>query len=201
MIHVEKPKQRLASSPLPTLFSINPSSNRLFHSRLDLLRHLCRCLLRIPCCLHRRFPRLHCKLPPAVVPVVQVPIPLHNLRGKVDGVAAEEEVVCGRDGERVTHEGCRVEGEGGGHAAGDARCVSAGRASWCGSAKRVKIARRVCIGYGGNVHLGILAHVRDGSQRDTKVTCGAPEICLALASPASPFPYRSLHSVLHNMSQ
>lgn len=56
-------------------------------------------------------------LPAAKVPVVQVPVALYDLRGEVDRVTAEEEVVCGCDGHGVAHEGGRVEGKGAGHAA------------------------------------------------------------------------------------
>lgn len=57
------------------------------------------------------------------LPVAQVPVTLRSLSGEVDKVAAEEEVVCGRDGEGVAHEGCRVDGESAGHCSGDA--------GWC----------------------------------------------------------------------
>lgn len=49
-------------------------------------------------------------LPSTPVPVPQVSVPLHELAAEVDGVAPEEQVVCGRDGEGVAHEGGGVEG-------------------------------------------------------------------------------------------
>jgi hypothetical protein len=54
--------------------------------------------------------RLQTRLPAAKVPVVQVPVSLHELRAEVDGVAPEEQVVGGRDGHGVAHEGAGVEG-------------------------------------------------------------------------------------------
>lgn len=51
--------------------------------------------------------------------VLHPPIALRELRGLVDEVAGEEEVVPRGDGEGVAHEGGRVDGQGAGHAAGD----------------------------------------------------------------------------------
>lgn len=96
--------------------------------------------------------------------VVDVSVALHELRGKVDGVAAKEEVICGGDGEGVAHEGTGVEGEGGGHGTGDAVHPLA-------PYRRKRGERRE------EVHLRILAHVCDGGKRDTEVARRAPEIC------------------------
>ena len=52
--------------------------------------------------------------------VSQISIPLRHLRPKVHDVASEKEVVPRCDGESVAHEDAAVEGEGGGHFAGDA---------------------------------------------------------------------------------
>ena len=54
-----------------------------------------------------------------VLPVVQVAVSLSKLGGEVDGVAGEQEVVLGGDGESVAHESCRVNDESTGHLAGD----------------------------------------------------------------------------------
>jgi hypothetical protein len=43
--------------------------------------------------------------------VIHKPVSLDDLRGHVDGVAAEEEVVLGRDGQGVAGEGRAVDGE------------------------------------------------------------------------------------------
>lgn len=62
------------------------------------------------------------------LPVVQVSVCLYALCGEVDGVAAEEEVVYGRDGESVAHEDGRVANQGCRHWARDtvdSRFVSA----------------------------------------------------------------------------
>lgn len=112
------------------------------------------------------------RLFPAHVVVVDVPVSLDELRGEVDGVAAEEEVVCGRDGQGVAHESARVEGEGARHAAGDAGVVlvlvgrGTGRVVGCGGKANVHV----------DVHLRVLAHVCDRGNRDAEVAHGAPEI-------------------------
>lgn len=54
-----------------------------------------------------------------VLPVVQIPVSLRELGGKVDSMAQEEEVVLGFDGEGVAHKGARVDGQCGGHLSGD----------------------------------------------------------------------------------
>jgi len=78
-------------------------------------------MLDLPNLIRNTLPyTLHLGFFPAHVEVVDVAVALDQLRGEVDGVAAEEQVVCGGDGERVAHEGAAVEGEGAGHAAGDA---------------------------------------------------------------------------------
>lgn len=53
------------------------------------------------------------------LPVVQVPVGLGSLGSEVCQVACEKEVVLGRDGEGVAHEGGGVDDEGAGHRAGD----------------------------------------------------------------------------------
>lgn len=54
------------------------------------------------------------------LPVVQVAVALGHLGAEVEGVAGEEEVVLGLDGEGVAHEGGGVDGQGTGHLARDA---------------------------------------------------------------------------------
>ena len=55
-----------------------------------------------------------------ILPVVQKSVTLRSLSGEVDGVAAKQEVVPGRDGEGVTHESGRVDHESTGHGSRDA---------------------------------------------------------------------------------
>lgn len=55
-----------------------------------------------------------------ILPILQIAVPLRDLRGEVDGVAREQQVVLGLDGEGVAHEGARVDGQRGSHLAGDA---------------------------------------------------------------------------------
>ena len=50
---------------------------------------------------------------------LQVAVPLGTLGALVDKMASEEQVVRGRDGERVAHEGRRVNAERKGHRGGD----------------------------------------------------------------------------------
>lgn len=54
-----------------------------------------------------------------VVPV-KVAVSLRQLRALIDEVAGEEEIVLGRHGEGVAHEGRGVNAEGEGHGAGNA---------------------------------------------------------------------------------
>lgn len=135
---------------------------------------------------------LETRLPAAKVPVVEVPVPLHKLRGKVDSVAAEEEVVCGCNGESVAHKCARVEGQRTSHAARDAVTSTVlGSSVWHVG----DIVRRY-----GDVHLGVFAHVRNGRNRDTEVTRWAPEIYIVgLASipailPLNPAQFRAKFS-------
>lgn len=55
-----------------------------------------------------------------ILPVVHISITLRDLSGEVDDVAAEEEVVLGRDGEGVAGESGGVDNQGAGHFGGDA---------------------------------------------------------------------------------
>lgn len=55
-----------------------------------------------------------------VLPVVDVAVALGRLCAEVDQVATEEEVVFGRNGHSVAHEGGAVADKGGGHGTGDA---------------------------------------------------------------------------------
>lgn len=55
-----------------------------------------------------------------ILPVVQKSVSLRSLSGEVDEVAAKQEIVLGRDGEGVTHEGARVDHECTGHGSRDA---------------------------------------------------------------------------------
>jgi len=55
-----------------------------------------------------------------ILPVVQKSVSLRSLSGEVDGVAAKQEVVPGRDGEGVAHESGRVDHESTGHGSRDA---------------------------------------------------------------------------------
>jgi hypothetical protein len=48
-----------------------------------------------------------------LLPVIIPPISLHQLAVEVDKVAQEQQVVLGRHGHRVAHEGAAVEGQGG----------------------------------------------------------------------------------------
>jgi hypothetical protein len=85
------------------------TSSTLFpNSLFDLIPHLARRRLGLTQSLLRL--ELQTRLPATKVVVVEVPVSLHELRGEVDGVAAEEQVVGGRDGHSVAHEGTRVEG-------------------------------------------------------------------------------------------
>lgn|SRR4051812_22946367 len=63
--------------------------------------------------------RLQTRFPSAPVPVLHVSVSLGKLRGAVDQVAAEEEVVLGRDSERVAHEDGGVAGQSGSHTTRD----------------------------------------------------------------------------------
>lgn len=123
-------------------------------------------MLHLPNLIRNPLPdALQLGLFPAHVEVVDVAVALDELGGEVDGVAAEEEVVGGRHGERVAHEGAAVEGEGAGHAAGDAGGMLVGERKEGGG------------GLWGDIHFGILAHVCDGRDWDAKVGYGAPEVC------------------------
>jgi hypothetical protein len=93
-----------------------PQYHTLFrHCTLNLIRHALQLLLRLLqpthslLLRHVSLPR-QTRFPAAEIPVVEVPVPLDDLRAEVDGVAAEEEVVCGGDGEGVAHKGAGVEG-------------------------------------------------------------------------------------------
>lgn len=65
-----------------------------------------------------------------VLPMVDVSVTLHDLRRKVDGVAAEEEVILGLDGKSVAHEDGRVANESSSHTTGD---TSRRKSSWLAS--------------------------------------------------------------------
>lgn len=90
------------------LFTLDLRPRTFFCSILQLLLHLGLDLVHLA---RKR------GVPAAKVPVVQVPVALYELRGEVDCVTAEEQVVCGGDGHGVAHKGAGVEGEGAGHAA------------------------------------------------------------------------------------
>jgi hypothetical protein len=45
-----------------------------------------------------------------ILPIVQISVSLRELGGEIDDVAAEEEIVFGRDGEGVAHEDAGVAG-------------------------------------------------------------------------------------------
>lgn len=110
----------LHSSPLHTTTTAYPilSYPTIHIPSCVLFRHN---LLHLLLGLTRGLPdlALQQRLFPAHVEVVDVAVPLDQLGGEVDGVAAEQEVVCRADGEGVAHEGAGVEGQGAGHAAGD----------------------------------------------------------------------------------
>lgn len=55
-----------------------------------------------------------------ILPVVEISVSLGELGGEVDRMAGEEEVVSGRDGESVAHEGSRVDGQSTSHLSRDA---------------------------------------------------------------------------------
>lgn len=55
-----------------------------------------------------------------ILPVVQIPVSLRDLRAEVDGVTSEEEVVLRGDGESVAGESSRVDDQGTCHCSGDA---------------------------------------------------------------------------------
>jgi hypothetical protein len=107
--HVKNHNVHVSSPTTP--FDLFPNS------LLNFVPHLARRSLGLTQSLLRF--QLQTRLPSAEVPVVEVPVSLHELRAEVDGVAAEEQVVGGRDGHGVAHEGTRVEGQGAGHAARD----------------------------------------------------------------------------------
>jgi hypothetical protein len=81
-------------------------------------------------------------------------------------VAAEEEVVDGRDGECVAHEDSAVTAEGEGHAAGDA--------------VRGKLLDKKGRGTGRLLHFGVFLCVHYCCNWDTEVTGWSPEICRAM---------------------
>jgi len=112
----------LSIHPLP----LHQTYSTLFwNNTLDLIRHL----LQLLACLIRRTQRLLLRdiclarkrcFPTSEIPVVEVPVPLYELRGEVDSVAPKQQVVCWCDGHGVAHECCRVECQGACHAARDA---------------------------------------------------------------------------------
>lgn len=53
------------------------------------------------------------------LPILDISVPLRELTAAVDEMAREQQRVPGRHGRGVAHEGGAVDGQGGGHTAGD----------------------------------------------------------------------------------
>lgn len=103
-----------------------------------------------------------------ILPVVQESVALGNLGGKVDQMAAEKQVVLGRYGERVAHEGPRVHDESTGHCSRDTRHTR--------SVCNLHLPRRKMKKAVSNVHVRVFLCVHHSSDGDTKVGDGTPEI-------------------------
>ena len=97
-------------------------------------------------------------------------------------MAGEKEIILGRDGEGVTHECAGIDGQGHGHASGDAvdREISVfGRLKfpeqWTRATAQSRWRAGRSIVY---VHLGIFLGVQDRCYGDAEVGGGAPEVLL-----------------------
>lgn len=127
------------------------------------------------------------------MPILYVAVPLCDLRCEVDGVAGEEEVVLGCDGEGVSHEDGGVAGQGQSHFAGDAveveESASCSRVLSGGATKSMlRLERPVCSAHilrvlARGLHVRVLLCVRNSCDGYPKVRRRSPEVCQMSARP------------------
>lgn len=135
------------------------------------------------------------------LPVCQVPVSLGSLSTKVGQVASEKEVVLGRDGKGVAHEGGSVDNQGAGHRAGDTverKSVSTSSLeieshNWDSLCEiEVMSLRR------WNVHLRVLLGVHHSRNGNTEVGDWAPEVYNTAISAVRPTQYDPVSNIPSN---